>query len=92
MRSWGIVWNITDSHEKSLDDYEGVKWDTYKKVELSVEMTPEKSELSLVYVASDNTTGLPRVGYMERIVAAAESHELPGRYIEELRSWLSIGD
>ena len=45
---------------------------------------------ALVYVAEDNTEGAPRAGYMERIVAAAESQGLPEAYVEKLRTWLHV--
>jgi len=85
---YGIVWSITEACEKSLDCCEGVKYKTYTKETVNVEIVTGKSVAALTYLASDNTPGSTRAGYMEKIVAAAERHRLPDKYIEELRAWL----
>ena len=87
----GILWRITESDEKSLDEYEGVRWGTYVKVTTTVETSKSDSVSALVYVARDNTEGASRPGYLERIVAAAQFHSLPEAYVEELRTWLGKG-
>ena len=83
----GIVWEITNACEKSLDDCEGVKYGTYTKEMMPVEIA-NKSTSALVYIAKDNTHGSARSGYMEMIIAAAEKHRFPDKYIEELKTWL----
>lgn len=89
---YGILWIITKVDEQALDKHEGVKWGTYKKMAVDVEISTEKLALALIYVASDSTPGSPRDNYMEKLVAAAEQHGLPDKYIEELRLWLKTGD
>lgn len=89
---YGILWTITEADEKSLDKYEGITWGTYKKMVVDVKMATEKSAMALTYVASDSTLGSPRANYLEKIVAAAEEHRLPTKYVEELRLWLKTSD
>jgi gamma-glutamylcyclotransferase len=87
---YGIVWSITEDCERSLDCYEGVKYKTYKKETLDVEMITVKASSALVYIASDITPGSPAADYMEKIVAAAERHKdkIPDKYVAGLRAWL----
>jgi gamma-glutamylcyclotransferase (GGCT)/AIG2-like uncharacterized protein YtfP len=87
----GILWALTRADENALDDYEGVDEGLYVKVRTTVETSEGSPVSALVYVAQEKTKGLPRVGYMERIVSAAESHGLPAAYVEELRPWLQKG-
>jgi gamma-glutamylcyclotransferase (GGCT)/AIG2-like uncharacterized protein YtfP len=86
---WGVLWSITESDERALDGYEGVEAGHYNKSNVSVRGSTGSLISALVYVASDSTPGKPRQGYLEKILAAAEAHELPGDYIEELKSWLT---
>lgn len=83
---YGILWSIIEADERSLDKYEGVEWGTYTKRTVRIETATEKSARALTYIASDSTPGSPRDGYVEKLVAAAEQHGLPDKYVEELRS------
>ena len=38
----------------------------------------------LVYLATDDTPGQPEGGYLERVLAAAESHGFPEEYVDGL--------
>jgi cation transport regulator ChaC len=89
---YGILWDLTQRNEKTLDRYEGVKWGTYQKVEMNVKMDSGRPVSSLVYVARDDTPGKPRDDYMERILAAAKFHDLPEEYVVELESWIVGSD
>ena len=89
---YGILWKITRLDEQALDKYEGVNWSTYEKKVLDVKTSKGKSVQALTYIASNSTPGSPQDGYLEKIVASAEQHGLPDRYIEELRAWLKTGD
>ena len=88
----GIPWIITKVDEQALDKHEGVKWGTYTKRMVHIEMATERSARALTYIASDSTLSSPRDNYMEKLVAAAEQYGLPDKYVEELRSWLKTGD
>jgi gamma-glutamylcyclotransferase (GGCT)/AIG2-like uncharacterized protein YtfP len=85
---YGTMWNITEKCEKSLDNYEGIKSKIYTKSTVNVEMEIGKTIPALIYLASNNTPGSPKNGYMEKILAASVQHKLPGKYIQELKTWL----
>lgn len=85
---YGVLWRITKTHEDTLDEYEGVKYGTYRKEWLPLETDGKGPITALIYIATDDNPGPPRDGYMEKIVAAAELHGLPPEYIEELKTWL----
>jgi len=89
---YGILWSISEADERSLDKYEGVESGTYLKSTVRIETATEKSAWALTYIASDSTPGCPRDGYVDKLVAAAEQHGLPDKYVEELGSWLRTGD
>lgn len=84
---YGVLWSITASCEKSLDECEGVRRGTYSK--RMVDVCTDRGELfhAMIYIASNSTCGSSKSGYIERIIAAAKKHGLPDAYIEELKSW-----
>ena len=85
----GLLWTITGGDEKSLDRYEGVANELYRKCILPVAQEGSDASMdALVYVASNSTPGVPRPGYLEKICQAAKEHGLPPTYVSELESWL----
>ena len=87
---YGILWNITDEDERSLDWYEGVSTGIYLKRQVAIAVPTEKGVHinALVYVAADSAPGLPRSGYLRAIIDAAERKGFPKAYIEELKELL----
>ena len=89
----GVLWMLTDADERELDRYEGVAEGLYAKarhrvhVQLGGVSGAIDAVEALVYVAQDAARGRPRPGYLERIIACAERHGLPARYVAELRAW-----
>lgn len=80
----GVLWSLTRQCEATLDEFEAIDRGLYRKEILEVAGEP-----ALVYVASDPAPGRPRAGYLQPIVAAAESLGFPADYIERsLRPWL----
>lgn len=63
--AFGLVWELTPACEAKLDRYEGVGSGHYRKAEIDVAGAP-----ALVYLATDARPGMPRPGYLERILAA----------------------
>lgn len=84
---YGVLWEIDKLDEGALDEYEGIKWGTYKKVELNLDSNTSMVVKALIYIAEDNTPGIARDNYIEKIIDAAKQHGFPGLYIEELESW-----
>lgn len=69
----GLLWTLTDADEAELDTYEGVRYNCYEKVTLSVatKRAYEPTQ-ALVYVSLRGANEGARVqGYLERIVHAA---------------------
>lgn len=83
----GLLWRITEEDERSLDRYEGVAVGLYRKEIVEVQLGEGSTLPTLVYIATDNTPGVPRAGYLEKIVIAAAQSGFPEEYLEGLRSW-----
>lgn len=84
----GLLWRITDEDERSLDRHEGVSQGVYRKAFVELETQDGKRIKALIYIAADSTPGVPRPGYLEKIVSAAEGCGLPRAYIDQLKPWL----
>ena len=85
---YGVLWDITQPHERALDNYEGIAAGWYYKTVVEVESTAGDTQSAMIYIACDQVEGLPRHGYMQKIVAAAEDFSLPEAYVGKLRAWL----
>ena len=88
---WGVLWDLTQEDERTLDGHEGVPSGLYFKDEVRVD-APSCQGLSdgigvLTYIAADSRPGVARAGYLERIIEAALHHGLPQEYAEELCRW-----
>ncbi|MGG5807713.1 gamma-glutamylcyclotransferase [Falsiroseomonas sp. CW058] len=64
-RASGLLWDLSPACEDALDEAEGVKHGTYRRAEVEVGGAP-----ALVYLAAETRPGMPRPGYLERILAA----------------------
>jgi cation transport regulator ChaC len=84
---YGVLWDITPSHEKALDDYEGVEEGWYYKTLVNVHTQGPDLQLAMIYIACEEQAGIPRRRYLDKIVAAAEYFGFPAAYLQELRSW-----
>ena len=85
----GVVWRLEPTDEAALDHYEGVAEGLYRKETVTVHGAGPTSADVLTYVASDETPGSPRAGYLERVVVGAEAHALPAAYLTRLKRWRS---
>jgi cation transport regulator ChaC len=81
----GIAWEISETDEASLDQYEEVP-DLYVKQYRSVQFNG-RSESMLVYISTDHSSRSGPSEYLERIIDVAEESHLPTDYVRELRSW-----
>lgn len=77
---YGVVYEISDSDERSLDDRE-IKKAGYHKEIVTVECEGKPLEC-LVYVDSVVEGGLPRQEYVKRINNGLSDANLPQEYIE----------
>jgi len=70
----------------ALDRYESLSTGLYTKVIQPI-VSEHGPRRAIVYVGRDAEAGLPKPGYMEGIVEAAEALGLPAGYRAELNSW-----
>lgn len=78
----GILFEISKEDEEKLDIKEGVKYGTYTKAHL-----PEVD--ALCYVGATPEEGVPKDGYLEKIIKAAKANNFPDGYVSELESWFN---
>lgn len=91
--AYGVVYEISSVDEAYLDMYEGVSIGRYGKFLLPVEICDRvEVRTCLVYIDPCANPGLPRPGYLERVVRGARFHGLPRRYIRKLKKWRSYED
>jgi len=77
---WGIIYNISVSDEASLDRYE-----EYPKIYGKLDLPELKA---FCYIDLTPEEGLPKTGYLEKIIKSSQLHSFPKEYIAELKSWL----
>lgn len=90
---WGLVWELAHADVPALDRYESVGTGLYSKVVQNILASPGKGgaggpRRALVYVGRPGEGGVPQPGYMEGILAAANSLGLPQAYCASLESFL----
>jgi len=86
----GVVWEITRLHELALDGYEGVATGAYRKRTVGLRYGNNRRFKALTYVDLIREWGLPREGYLEKIISGAQAFDLPTRYIDDLYLWGSL--
>jgi len=79
----GIVYTLTATDEKSLDDYEEVRSGLYRKRECKV-MLGEREVSCLVYIDPVTSEGVPDAAYIARINYGLRDARLPGGYVERV--------
>jgi hypothetical protein len=89
---YGVVWQLTDEDLAALDVYEDTGHGLYRRETRRVKRLAQAESLdALVYVATEQASGVPHPGYLEAVIAAARHHGLPEAYITELQGWLRRG-
>jgi len=83
----GTLYAITAKDERTLDRYEGVHQKEYRREWLEVVTDSGVAIPALIYIAREEDAGLPRKGYLEKILAGAKHRRLPSSYIAEIRRW-----
>lgn len=86
----GVIWDLALSDMRTLDKFEEVDRGLYAKIMQPV-ITEEGTRRALVYVGSNTEIGSPRNGYLEAVVAAAETWSLPTAYLQEMKRFLRSG-
>ena len=84
---WGVLWDLSLADVPALDRYEGVAGGLYVKAYQPI-ATEGGLKRALIYLGRSTAPGAPRPSYLESVLAAAQAAQLPGPYLQELRSWL----
>ena len=82
----GVLWEITESERKALDEYEGYP-DLYVRTEVQVRTTAGKMATAFAYVmANPGREASPSKPYKRLLISGAEEHGLSEAYIAFLES------
>ncbi len=79
----GVLWKISKTDEFKLDFFEGVKAGKYEKKKMRI-CIGNNSVSALVYVDCVSDAGIPREGYLEKIISGARFFGLGRKYISNL--------
>ena len=87
-RVYGGIYLMTSDDIASLDQWEGVATECYKKVMLAATATANGEDFDcLVYIDPRVKPGSPQSGYLEKILQGAKDCGLPREYVRFLRSY-----
>lgn len=84
---WGVLWDLALRDVAALDRYESLHTGLYAKIVQPV-LTEAGPRRAVVYVGREGEGGVPRPGYMESVVAAAEAAGVPASHLASLRALL----
>ena len=84
---WGVLWELDQEHEASLDRQEGVP-SVYNRKQVEVECGDGARVTALTYflIKPEEQDKRPSGVYKDVIVRGAEEHGIPPYYIDRLRS------
>ncbi len=80
----GVLYDLPFSDINALDRYEDVGRGLYQKITQPVVRDGAAPMRALIYVGTSAQEGVAAAAYLDAIVAAANSWELPERYIASL--------
>jgi len=85
---WGVIWELDQEHQETLDRQEGVSNGIYRPLTVTA-VTPDGSSCSCrsyQLVTPPETDRRPSAVYHDVIVRGAVESGLPGDYVERLRA------
>jgi gamma-glutamylcyclotransferase (GGCT)/AIG2-like uncharacterized protein YtfP len=83
-RVFVVLYELSDSDEESLDQWDGATLGYYRKLRVRVS-TPEGEIVAWLYVLNDYEGGLPSARYLGIIADAADTAGAPADYVAWLR-------
>ena len=83
----GVMAELTPRDERTLDRCEGVAAGIYRREMLRIRADDGGEAVALVYVDNETRIGIPKGGYLERILEGARFHGLSGATIKSLEAW-----
>jgi hypothetical protein len=84
-RVFVVLYEVSETDERSLDRWDGATLGFYSKVKVRVAAL-EGDVLAWLYVLNDYEGGLPSARYLGIVADAAESAGAPGDYVDWLRT------
>ena len=84
-RVFVVLYEVSDSDEEALDQWDGATLGYYSKLRVRV-TTLDGDVLAWLYVLNDYEGGLPSAGYIGIMADAAEAAGAPPDYVAELRA------
>jgi len=99
---WGVVYDLTDAHVATLDEYEGFRGEgnqhnLYERERVWVDLTrPDDGSIprrvrAEYYVPRVTNPAPPSRRYLDTILAGARAHRLPDEYIAILERTPTVG-
>jgi gamma-glutamylcyclotransferase (GGCT)/AIG2-like uncharacterized protein YtfP len=85
---WGVLWDLTDEHVRSLDEYEGVAMGAYTRDDAKVQYSGDRVN-AMIYLATDTRYKAPSARYVGALIRGATAFAIPDDYIERLRAMLA---
>lgn len=83
----GVLWDLSPRCEATLDRFEGVLWGYYRKQEIIVRDEEGLELPALVYIDPVRERGLPREGYLERVLLGARRAGIPLENFDSYINW-----
>ncbi len=83
---YGVLWEIALADMRALDAYENISSGLYRKVMQPILREGAGGARALVYMGRGLGGGRPKPGYLEGVLAAARSWELPPAYLRDLET------
>ena len=81
--TWGVLWDLDEDHVESLDRYEQIADDVYRRTEVIVQASDGPCE-AMMYVATDRRHRRPSRRYVRALLRGARAHDFPAHYISAL--------
>jgi gamma-glutamylcyclotransferase (GGCT)/AIG2-like uncharacterized protein YtfP len=82
----GVLYDLPFADMNALDRYEDVGRGLYQKITQPVVRDGAAPMRALIYVGASAQEGVAAAAYLDAIIAAAKSWELPERYVASLAS------
>ena len=79
----GVLWDLALSDIPALDRYESLQTGLYTKISQPI-VAEGGAKRALVYVGRSATRGQPKPGYLQGVLEAARSWNLPPEYLYEI--------
>ena len=86
-RVTGVLWDLPPRGEATLDRFEGVIWGFYRKEEVFVRDEDGVEYPALAYIDPVRERGLPREGYLERVLLGARRAGIPMSNFASYLNW-----